>query len=52
MKMTKKKQLEIAFKKLLVEMLEYGGITDFAPIIIDKYTQKLLYEVSIRTSIE
>ena len=50
--LTKKKQLEIAFKKLLVEMLEYGGIDDFASIIIDEYTQKLLYEVSIRTPIK
>ena len=50
--LTKKKQLEIAFKKLLVEMFKYGGIDDFAPIIIDKYAQKLLYEISIRTPIK
>lgn len=33
--MTKKKQLEIAFKKLLIEMLESIGIDNWAPITND-----------------
>ena len=50
--MTKKKQLEIAFRMLLIEMLESIGIDNWAPITIDKYTQLLLKEVSIRTPIK
>lgn len=49
--MKKKKQLEIAFKELLIEMFEYCNY-DVASIIIDKYVKKLLYEVSIRTKIK
>lgn len=50
--MDKKKQLEIAFRTLLIEMLESIGIDNWAPVTIDKYSKLLLKEVSIRTKIK
>jgi len=50
--MKKEKQLEIAFRMLLIEMLESIGIDNWAPVTIDKYIMLLLKEVSIRTSIK
>lgn len=50
--MNKKKQLEIAFKRIISESLESVGIDYLAPIVLDKLVQKLLKEVSIRTPIK
>lgn len=51
-KLTKKKQLEIAFKKLLKEMLKSVEMDYIAPVVVDEFIQKLIKEVTIRTTLK